>query len=32
MPDTSRTSPLAAVPLLAGLEGNLLDRLAAQTR
>jgi NTE family protein len=32
MADTSRTSPLAAVPLLAGLEGNLLDRLAAQTR
>jgi NTE family protein len=32
MPDTKRTSPLAAVPLLAGLEGNLLDRLAAQTR
>ena len=32
MPDTKRTSPLAAVPLLAGLEGDLLDRLAAQTR
>ena len=32
MPETRRTSPLAAVPLLAGLEGNLLDRLTAQTR
>jgi NTE family protein len=32
MPDTSRTAPLAAVPLLAGLEGDLLERLAAQTR
>ena len=32
MPDTSRAAPLAAVPLLAGLEGDLLERLAAQTR
>ena len=32
MPDTDRTDPLAAVPLLAGLEGDLLERLAAQTR
>ena len=32
MPDTSRATPLAAVPLLAGLEGDLLERLAAQTR
>ena len=32
MPETGRTSPLAAVPLLAGLEGDLLERLAAQTR
>ena len=32
MPDAGRSAPLAAVPLLAGLEGDLLERLAAQTR
>lgn len=32
MPKTGRASPLAAVPLLAGLEGDLLERLTAQTR
>jgi NTE family protein len=32
MRDTGRTEPLAAVPLLAGLQGDMLESLAAQTR